>query len=434
MSRISKGTMLTGIAALLSTQAHAAGFQVAEHSASGLGRAYAGEAAMTDNASTMARNPSTMTQVENTQISAALHAVFPNIDVTDNNNKQTANNVAPDAFIPASYAVFPISDEFSAGIGLYTVYGVGTDYPDDFATGYMAGDTALTSVNLNPAIAYQVDEKLSIGAGLNVVYAIAELNRHFGQLALFTGPETDKLISMEGKTWSFGWNIGALYEVDENTRFGASYRSPVKLKFKDGEFTDYAPGGRVVEGGGKVKGELNIELPAIAELSGFHQLNPSWALHYSVLWTEWSVFEELKATSAQCTKDDANGVCFSKTEKYDNALRWSAGTTYSLNDTWTLRAGLALDEQAGESTLSIPDTDRFWYSAGATYQVSASLSVDGGLSYVSSKSGDFNERLNTALPEYNYSAKGSAIIVGLQATIHSDNTRTLEITLWKIRT
>ncbi|MFD2177300.1 outer membrane protein transport protein [Veronia pacifica] len=409
MSRIMKRSILATTIALVSTQAYSAGFQVSEHSASGLGRAFAGEAAMADNASVMARNPASMTQFDNMQASGAIQAVLTDINVTDNTLKQNANNVAPSPLVPAGYLVAPVNDKFSAGIGLYTVYGVGTDYPDNFLTGYMAGDTNLTSVNLNPAVAYKVNENLSLGAGLDLVYATAELNRHFGELNLAN--PSGKMITMEGSTFAAGYNIGALYEVDQDIRFGLSYRSPVQLKFKDGKFTDHAA--RSVTGGGTVNADLNIELPAIIEFSGFQQLNKTWALHYSVMWTDWSVFKELKATSPKC--DKANGVCFQKSEKYDDAIRWSMGSTYTLNNDWTLRAGFAFDEQAGKSTLSIPDTDRYWYSAGATYQYTPKLSVDAGVSYIASKESHFKERGSEQLAERSFTASGSATVVGIQA-------------------
>ncbi|MFD2177302.1 outer membrane protein transport protein [Veronia pacifica] len=390
--------------------AHGAGFQVSEHSASGLGRAYAGEAAMTDNASTMARNPATMITRDTSQLSGAIHIVSPDINVKDETNNQQASNIAPTEAVPGTYYVTPINEKLSAGIGLYTVYGVGTDYPDDFAAGDISGDTKLVSVNLNPAVAYRLDENLTVGAGLNVVYAIAELNRHFGKGAVIsTSKPSDILISMEGKTFGWGVNLGALYEVDADNRFGASYRSGVQLKFKDGDFTDNS--GNVLSSKSTVNADLKVTLPAIFEFSGFHQLNPSWAVHYSAMWTEWSEFTELKATGSACAS--TGGVCFEKQEEYSDVVRWSLGTTHTLNDEWTLRAGLALDEQAGKSTLSIPDTDRFWYSAGATYQYSPDISFDAGLTLVSSKDGTFTETSKVAGTS-KYSAKGKAYIVAAQ--------------------
>ena len=55
--------VVAAIAAPLSN-VQAAGFQLAEYSATGLGRAFAGEAAMADNASAQGRNPALLTYLE----------------------------------------------------------------------------------------------------------------------------------------------------------------------------------------------------------------------------------------------------------------------------------------------------------------------------------------------------------------------------------
>lgn len=194
------------------------------------------------------------------------------------------------------------------------------------------------------------------------------------------------LLKLEGDTIDWGWNIGFLYELNENNRFGLSYRSEVELKF-DGDFTDYIGAFLDSKQPGTVPGKLNVVTPAIAEIGGFHQLNNQWAVHYGVQWIQWSKFEELRATSEQCK----NNECLLKEEDFDDNFRYSIGATYNLNPDWTLRAGFAFDEQAGKSTLSIPDTDRYWYSAGFTYNYSSQMTFDFGFTYLYGKSNSFKE-------------------------------------------
>ena len=384
--------------ALTSSSAFSAGFQVSEQSASGLGRAFAGEAAIADNAAVISRNPAAMTQFSTMTVSVVGSIVMPDVDVIAHdapNGVQTAKNVAPTAFVPASYFVQPLNDRLSWGLALFSGYGVTTDYPADFYDGTSAGKTSLVAMNLNPSVAYKVNHQLSLGVGLNAVYAKAELYRHYGQNALPFYPAikpSDKTINMEGDTWSWGWNIGAFYQLDDNNRFGFAYRSKVDLDF-EGDFTDYS--GLVLGSanrGNSIKGKLPVVLPATAEFSGFHQLNHQIAVHYSIFWTQWSLFKELRATNEQCNLNgQMPGICLLKDEDYSDAFRWSIGTTYTLNPSVILRAGFAYDEQGGKATLSIPDTDRFWYSAGATYQHSPQLSIDLGISYIYGKESDFIE-------------------------------------------
>ncbi|ELT6286696.1 outer membrane protein transport protein [Vibrio cholerae] len=403
-----KSSLAVAISALIAGQVSAAGFQVAEHSASGLGRAFSGEAAVADNASVLARNPAAMMLFETAQFSGALSIVDPEVNVDDLSNNQSMKDVAPLQIVPAAYYIRPINDQWAWGLAMFTTYGVATDYPNEIYAGDLAGDTSLMSVNLNPNLAYRVNQELSLGFGLDLVAAKAKLTRHKGGLAPFMGGgnPSDNLIGMTGETLALGWNIGALYELDEQNRIGFGYRSRVKLNFDDGEFSSYNSG---IATSAVVPGQLKIELPAIWELSGFHQLNEQWAVHYSYQQTDWSSFEELTATSSQCK----NGTCFQKIEQYQDNGRWSVGATYTLNTTWTLRAGLAFDEQAGKATLSIPDSDRFWYSAGLTYTLTPQLTMDAGFALVQSRKGSFTEK-NQIGQNLQFESEAVAYISALQ--------------------
>lgn len=403
-----KLTAVAVTAALMSVNANAAGYQVNEHSASGLGRAFAGEAAVADNASVLARNPAAMTLFKTAELSGALSVVDPSVDVEDNTFGQTAKDVAPLALVPAGYYIHPINDSVALGLALFSSYGVGTEYPEGFNTGSTAGETSLITMNFNPNIAYRINEEFSIGAGVSLVYGDAELKRHLGSWANAGGNPGDKTIQMEGDTYGWGWNIGALYEINEDHRLGLSYRSQVDLDF-EGDFTDYS-GTITGTPNNTVPGDLSVVLPAIAEFSGYHALNNQWAVHYSVQWIQYSKFEELRGTGNQCTPGYENqaGVCLLKDEDYDDNFRYSIGATYTLNPDWTLRAGFAFDEQAGRSTLSIPDTDRYWYSTGLTYTFSQDMSFDFAITYLDGKESTFEEDGHT------FKSSGGAIISAAQ--------------------
>ncbi|WP_341661324.1 porin [Vibrio sp.] len=408
-----KQCSLLAVSILLASQAHSAGFQVAEHSASGLGRAFSGEGAIADNASVLARNPAAMMRFEQAAFSGAISFIDPEIDVKDVSNNEQSNDIAPFQVVPASYYIAPINQSWAWGLGLFTNYGVATDYPTDISAGDMAGNTSLRSVNLNPNIAYRLNESWSFGAGLNLVYAEAELTRYKGETTTATGGNAnDKLIGMTGETFGYGWNIGTLYELDEDHRFSLAYRSAVKLDFDEGKFSSYSSG---IATEPTVTGRLKVELPAIIELSGFHQLNSQWAVHYSWQRTDWSTFTKLEATSPKCTNPTTNtqGQCFYKAEDYNDNDRLSLGATYQLNKEWTLRAGYAFDEQAGKATLSIPDSDRHWYSTGFTYQWSPALSFDAGFALVLSDDGSFKET-NGLGYERTFESQGRAFISSIQ--------------------
>ncbi|CED58412.1 Putative long-chain fatty acid transport protein [Moritella viscosa] len=407
--RINK-VALAVTALLAASQVNAAGFQVSEHSASGLGRAFAGEAAIGDDAASLARNPALMATFDKAQLSVAASYVSPDVDIEGQSNLGPlpkeyfdAEDIAPSQIVPAMYYIQPINDKFAAGLAIYSNYGTGTEYSNDYMAGPSAGKTSIMSVNFNPNISYRVNEQLSLGAGVSVVYATAELERNIGALGVINGLKPSvNAAKMEGDGYGFGWNLGALYEVNENNRFGISYKSKVKTELK-GEYTGTASSGNAHLMGvtRPVDGTLDINLPSILEVSGYHKLTDKFAVSYSWQYSTWSDFGDIIAESAGCdstASGGSKGVCLEKKEDYKDSSRYAIGGEYYLSEAVTLRAGYAFDEQAGEATLSIPDTDRQWYTAGLTYKATKALSFDLAAALVAGKKITFDERLAEADP------------------------------------
>ncbi|MEI4979539.1 outer membrane protein transport protein [Aeromonas caviae] len=395
-----KKSLIAAAVTLASTQTFAAAFQLNEHSASGLGRAYAGEAAIADNAAVLSRNPAAMITFDKMALSVSGTYIKPDVDVAGDIYAgptklapSSESDIAPDAFVPATYFIQPLNDQWAWGIGLFSNYGLSTEYSKTFAAGAGAGDTELLTFNINPNIAYRINSSFSVGAGINAVYAAAELNRYAGALsAAIPGANSDtRLAHLKGDTWGFGWNVGTLYEINENNRLALTYRSQVDLSF-DGDFQGATSLNRVVDG------NLKLDLPAQAEFAGYHRLNQQFAVHYSVNWTDWSAFQELKATSSGCNMPGQPGVCLNKPEKFKDSTRYALGGTWYVNPSWEARIGFAYDNTPIEPeyrSLSIPDSDRVWYSAGATYHIDKDMSVDFGMAYLDGKEVDVNEGLRS---------------------------------------
>ncbi|MFQ1758220.1 outer membrane protein transport protein [Aeromonas sp. Y293-4] len=421
---IFKKSLIAATIALATGQVYAAAFQLNEHSASGLGRAYAGEAAIADNASVLARNPAAMTTFDKMAVSVSGTYIKPDVDVDGAINRVDANGnklakltdasesgIAPAAFVPAAYFIQPLNDQWAWGIGLFSNYGLSTEYSETFPAGAGAGNTELMTFNINPNIAYRVNEHFSVGAGINAVYGAAELNRFAG----YTGtalPKDTNVAHLKGDTWGFGWNVGTLYEVNENHRFALTYRSQVDMSF-DGDFKGLTSGNRTVDG------NLKLDLPAQAEFAGYHRLNQQFAVHYSVNWTDWSAFQELKATSSGCNTPGQPGVCLNKPEKFKDSTRYSIGGTWYINPAWEARLGFAYDNtpiEAEYRSLSIPDSDRIWYSAGATYHINTDMSVDFGMAYLDGKEVDVNEGLpnHDSLNRWQGTSHGNAFLASAQ--------------------
>ncbi|MEL7286560.1 MAG: outer membrane protein transport protein, partial [Pseudomonadota bacterium] len=225
-----------------------------------------------------------------------------------------------------------------------------------------------------------------------------------------------QIAHLEGDDYGFGWNIGAMYQLDENNRFGFNYRSETDIDF-EGEYSNQLPAAFGGLAGTKVPGELKLTLPAIAEFSGSHQIDKKLGVHYSILWTGWDSFQKLEAYVP-----GVESPVFSKEENFSDSMRYSIGTDYQYSDALLLRAGIAYDESPADQShlsISIPDTDRFWFSFGGNYAFSENSNVDLGVSILRGKTQNFSEKDSLAASlgqdvSWEFESKGHAVLVGAQ--------------------
>lgn len=401
----------------ISSHAAAAGFQLAEYSATGLGRAFAGEAAMADNASAQFRNPAMLTYLKGIQVSAGAIYVDPNIDIEGKHSifgQANTSDFANSAVIPNFYFSRPLTDKATIGIAFGTHFGMRTDLGTDFKAAMFGNQAEVHTVEINPNLGYKINDHLSVGAGVR--YVIGE--GHFGA-ALPNQLGGSNLKYMEGKDNAWGWQVGTAWQINANNRIGISYQSAVKLNLEG-----HASGKGFDELSKTPKdqyaGSLPIELPASAEIASFHQLNDQWAVHASVNWTDWSAFEKLEANIP-----DLNGPVDIKQENWKDNYRFAIGTTYQATNKLVLRSGIAYDTSAVDEanrTQTIPETDRTWLSIGAGYAWSENLTLDAGFTYILAKEANMLEQeknsgaLGEALGRFDGQTSGHIWLAGVQAS------------------
>ncbi|MDG6336505.1 outer membrane protein transport protein [Glaesserella parasuis] len=419
MNKFTK-TALASIFTFSAAGASAAAFQLAEVSTSGLGMAYAGNAAVADNASVVATNPALMTKFKQVEISAGGVYVDADVDVEGSfkgsfnrtvngraipssaTGNANAKDIIPSAIVPNLYVVAPISERFAVGGGVNVNYGLKSEFEKTYSAGVLAGKTKLSAVNYNFSSAYDLGYGFSFGAGLNAVHAKATLERHFG--ALNPMAPTATASRLKGDKWGFRWNVGLSYDINENNRLGVAYHSPVDLRFK-GKYVG------TQSANVEIPGRLNLELPAYWEISGYHKLTEKLAVQYSYKKTHWNSFRELRAT-------DNNGkVLLQKDKKFNNNSRIALGVSYDVIEALTLRAGIAYDESASVAhpSISIPDTYRTWYTLGATYRFTPNLSVDLSYAHLRGSKNTFTESQVTAVTSAvgEFKVKSTANLYGL---------------------
>ncbi|WJV52581.1 long-chain fatty acid transporter FadL [Pectobacteriaceae bacterium CE70] len=400
---------LAAAVTMISTNASAAGFQLNEYSSSGLGRAFSGESAVADNATSGSRNPATMTLFDRPAISGGVTYINPDINLSGSSSSGQdagAKNIAPHAWVPNLHFIMPLNEQWAVGASAVTYYGLSTEFSDNYSAGSIGGKTDLSTSNLNLSAAYRLNKHFSFGLGIDAVYADAKIVRNAGEIGPAFGLSSSAEITrLEGNDWGYGWNAGILYELDQNNRFGFTYRSKVDIDF-DGKFSS-----AISTAGATIPGKLTLNLPEMWEVSAYHRVAPKWAVHYSLTYTGWSHFQQLKATGS-------NGqTLFLKDESFHDVYRIALGTTYYFDDNWTFRTGIAYDDSpvpSDKRTISIPDQDRFWLSAGTTYAFNKDTSVDVGVSYMHGQKVNITEPgVSASLPSYSFTSQGKAWLYGV---------------------
>ena len=421
--------LIFGLALLCATPtlSLASGFALIELNARGQGNAYAGASAYTPDASTVYFNPAGMMLLQDDQMTAAAHVVMPKSSFNDDGSRAsdllggapltgTDDDGGSNAFIPNFYWVTALSEDMKFGLGFNAPFGLATKYDDTWRGRYHGVISDLRTINFNPSLGYRVNDKMSVGGGLNVMLADVDLSSaiDFGAIcyaslnpatcdALGSKPqEADGLAELEGDNFDdlgLGFNFGLLYEISSQTGVGVAFRSEVDLKVKgDASFAVPASSSFVFANNAFIDTGIKAEVttPASLSVSLSHRMEQITYLA-DITWTGWSSFDELRIKYDNPDQPDSV-----TTEDWNDTMRYSVGIDYQYTDKLVLRTGIAYDETPVPSperrTPRLPGNDRTWLSFGASYQYSQQLSFDVGYSHLFVDDPKINNEFESGIP------------------------------------
>jgi long-chain fatty acid transport protein len=395
---------------------HAAFFQLAENSPAELGHAFSGGAAIAEDASTVWYNPAGLTRLSGgPQLVAGGYYIMPSIKASRVTARAVTSvpisggnggDAGESALVPNVYLSYPVSERLVFGLGVNVPYGLATDYEDGWAGRYHADRSEIKTININPAVGFRIDDRLSLGAGLNWQRLDAELSQFvdFATICTISGPITSALcgaaagfnpntnpndghakITADDTAW--GYNVGLLWQFAPSTRFGLHYRSKLDYHLA-GSVSLSAPANvpatiRAAAGEGS-GARADVTLPAALSLSVYSQLDPRWAVMADFTRTYWSDLPALKIDFTNTPTANDSVV----TLNLKNADRYAVGASYAPPGAshWVFRAGVALDKtpvpSAADRTPRLPDEDRLWLAFGAGYRTAGDLRFDLAYAYI----------------------------------------------------
>lgn len=368
------------VAGAFATQTYAAGFQLSEQSAIQMGRAMAGAGIVGDDLSAVHYNPAGMTLLSGTRMQATGTWVAVNLDY-EGDSGQSENGRLKGQIIPAGFITHQINDSLWAGLGLTVPYGMGTEFGEGWEGRERGTESMILTFDINPNLAWKVNEKLSVG-GVSLQYAKAELGS--GRIVSKNGHTINS--NVKGDSWAWGWNVGVMFQPVETVRLGLAYRSNISHN-ADGHTTlnnvPVKTDNGLVLTNIRSDMEVRIKTPDTITFSATWEATDALRLSGTARWSKWSNFHSLDVQNL-----DLAGTQFSSTvveNNWDDTWFFSVGADYKLNGQWTIRGGVAYDQGPVENQYRmavIPDTDRVWFSGGASYKYTDNLTFDFGATYI----------------------------------------------------
>lgn len=390
MKKSAAALVLTGVAAATST-ALAAGFQLTEQSSLGLGRAYAGAGIVGDDLSAVHYNPAGMTLLEGTRFQAGTTWIALNADYNGKDGS-SENGRLKGQMIPAGYVTHQVNDKVWLGFAMTVPFGMGTEYDRNWSQSQRGTNAKIYTFDMNPNIAWKVNDFLSLGAGISVQYAKAELGMGLKESGMYLGHG-----KIEGDSWDWGYNLGIMISPTDKLRFGLAYRSSIEhdaegtFKFSDGQKLNEAIDTTKLNGF-VFDMSTSIETPDTIMLTSTWEATDQLRLSGLIRWANWSDFKELNIKNSIPAGVIAGNRLAAKFSEKDVINEWqdtwlfSIGADYKISSAFTVRGGLAyetspIDDQSTRMAV-IPDTDRIWFSLGASWYPTQDLQFDVGATYL----------------------------------------------------
>lgn len=369
----------SALAALFTADVRAAGFQLQNQTGAGNGHAFAGAAAVAEDAGTVFFNPAGMTLLQDKH-SLSVAGTILNRAVNFSGGS-TAGLLPPPSvsngrdgggttLIPALYWVYAPDLSLRIGLGISPTFGNKTNYGFDFIGRYAGHYADLRQININPAVAFRVSERWSIAAGINY----AQNDTEFRQGSPLPLPTAANDVTVKGKDNAFGYNAGLLFRLQPQTRLALTYRSEMKFRL-DGQLdSNLTP---TVD----ARVYARLTTPSQASFAIAHQLNDRLELLGDLTWTGWSSVDTLDVI------DKGSGALLnSLSYRFRDSWRIGLGASYRLSDAWKLRIGTAWDQtpvrSMADRTMTLPDANRVWLAFGARYAIDPANSLDIGYAHV----------------------------------------------------
>lgn len=418
--------LLAAMLAASMTTAQASGYRFGSQSIAAQGTADA-NGAEADDPSAIFYNPAGLARLAGLQLSVGATVVLPHSRYTDLGSTHfTGQPVAgsvpqgyvPDAVpVPALYLSRQLATDWAVGLGVFAPYGAKLDFGRDWSGRYALTDIKLDALTLNPSVSYRIDAHHAVGFGISAERMHAALGQAVdvpGAIAALASPAAapqraalaSQIAALGGnplllrsaadghgsndiRDWGWGYNLGYLWTVDADTRFGLSYRSSIVHKLRGSTIWDFStvtadPIVNQVLAATSHRANsaalVALRTPETVSMNLFHRFDAQWDGMADLTWTRHNRLDHLDIEFPGTT-EGAEVI----RQQWRNTARMALGANYRYSRSLTVRAGLAYEQTPVKSDLAhpaLPDGNRKQISLGAKWAIDARSSIDLAYSYL----------------------------------------------------
>ncbi|MBW8050552.1 MAG: long-chain fatty acid transporter [Cytophagales bacterium] len=320
-------------------------------------------------------NPGAFSFVNRNHIAVGGSFIFPRTVYLEpypgNYTTETVHAVGTPFTFYSSFRTKP-EKKWNAGLAVYTPFGSGIKYEDDWKGQFILREMSLKTIYIQPTFGYQVNDRLGIGIGY--VYG-------FGNLLLRKAIRTQDMNGnygegkLTGKASGHGFNAGIFYKATDRLTIGLSYRSSVKVKLKNGKANFTVPL-FLKDSIPSTTFSTSIKLPQGFNFGIGYKLTEKTTLAFDINYVGWSSYDTLSFDFKENTSklEDINSP-----RKYKDAFIFRLGGEHQLNENIIVRAGIYYDPtpvQDGYITPETPDSDKLGITAGASYKIADKFNID----------------------------------------------------------
>ncbi|MGR5061936.1 OmpP1/FadL family transporter [Photobacterium sp. DNB22_13_2] len=292
--------------------------------------------AAADSAETAYLTPAGMTRLSEHSlvVSGLLFQYLGEFDIDE--SLTTVSGGAPDSgdpiLVPSLYYVRVLDPDWRAGVALTIPSGFGSTTGGSWAGRYYTTDSSLILVSLSPSVAYRIDERYSVGVGLNINYTLSEIS---SAIANSEPSQPDGNLDVGSDGLGVALVLSALIEWSPSTRFGINWHSESNADSDpDVKISGWDAPDDAREQLEAAISSLSIasKVPAQFQFGSYHRLDNDWEITFDAIWVNFSEFgvTEISVVDNKVVAPD---------NLYEDFWVFTAGLSFPLSDRIVGRVG-----------------------------------------------------------------------------------------------